>query len=576
MKDYSEWEPILDFENESPYVNPNRPWLKFKPPTVPKTLKFEPIPVHEFIKVSAKKFPNNVCVYNKPTDKMYTYRDLITYADKIGNALYNLGVKKGDAVGIMSSNCPEFIFCCLGILECGAAVVPINPLLKESEVIHIIRETGNMDTIFVHKANYRTIKKAKNEIDIKNVILIASEESKDNAIRLEEFIKDILAKPPIVEINPTEDLAALLFTGGTTGLPKGVMLTHNNLVANALSVLYITDATDEERDAEWGTNAALAVLPLCHTFGFEVLIIALFGAAMLIMFESFDPAEILEAIEYYKVKNYVGVPVMFQMLINHPDYAKRDLSSIEITTSGSAALAPELSKKWEEKVGIKVGQGYGLTEASPITHMAANWMPDIIAESVGIPIIDTDAIVANPDTLEELGPNQIGELLIRGPQVMKGYWKKPEDTEATIVNGWLRTGDIVRMDERGYFYIEGRTKEMIKYKGYKVMPKEVEEILYEHPAVLEAGVVGIPDPNIGETIKAYVVLKPEYRDGKITEQDLIDWAKEKMAAYKYPRLVEILKTLPRTAVGKVFRRRLKEMEEEKQKKQGKVLKPIEE
>jgi long-chain acyl-CoA synthetase len=205
-----------------------------------------------------------------------------------------------------------------------------------------------------------------------------------------------------------------------------------------------------------------------------------------------------------------------------------------------------------------VGQGFGLTETSPITHMAAKWMPEIRSESIGVPIIDTDARIVNPDTLKELEPGEIGELLIKGPQVMMGYWKNPEETKKTIIDGWLRTGDLAKMDEQGYFYIEGRAKDIIKYKGYKVMPREVEEKLYEHPAILEVGVVSAPDANIGETIKAYVVLKPEYKDGKITEREIIEWAKERLAAYKYPRQVEFINILPRTAVGKIFRRKLRE------------------
>jgi long-chain acyl-CoA synthetase len=377
---------------------------------------------------------------------------------------------------------------------------------------------------------------------------------------LEEFIEGIPPNQPDVDFDPENDIAALLYTGGTTGLPKGVILTHNNLVSDALQTLYVSDSTDEEREEAFGTAVNLSVLPLCHTFGFEVMIIATYGAAMLVMFGSFDPGEILEAIEYYKIEQYIGVPVMFQMLINHPDFTERDLSSLESAGSGSAALAPELNRKWEEVIDIKVGQGYGLTEASPITHTATEWMPEIIANSIGVPIIDTDAKIIVPETLEELPPGKIGELLIRGPQVMKGYWKRPDVTEKTIVDGWLRTGDLARMDERGYFYIEGRTKDMVKYKGYKVMPREVEEKLMEHPAVLEVGVAGVPDPNIGETIKAFVVLKKEYRDGQITEKDLIEWSKEKLAGYKYPRQIEFIRTLPRTAVGKIFRRKLREME----------------
>jgi long-chain acyl-CoA synthetase len=234
MKDYSEWEAIYDYENDSPWVNPNRPWLKHRPPTVPKTIKFDPIPVHEFIKQSAHKFLNNVCLYHIPTDKKYTYRELIYFADQIANALHKIGVKKGESVGIMSGNCPEFLFCILGILETGAAVVPINPLLKETDVTHIVREAGNIQVIFVTRANYRTIKKTRMQVNVPNVIIIGSDEGKPDAITLMEFLEDIPSNPPNVEIEPNNDIAALLFTGGTTGLPKGVMLTHTNLVADAL------------------------------------------------------------------------------------------------------------------------------------------------------------------------------------------------------------------------------------------------------------------------------------------------------------------------------------------------------
>ncbi len=561
IKDYSEWKPIIDYENESPYVNPNRPWLKYRPPTVAKTIRFDPIPVSEFIRVSVSKFPNNVFLYHKPTDKKYTYRELLHYADKIANALSELGVSKGDAVGVMSINCPEFVFCFLGIIESGATVVPINPLLKESDVAHIIRESGHIKAIFAHKANYRTIKKAGKEVEIKNLILLGAQEAKPDTITLEDFINGNPPKPPSLDIDPSNDIAALMFTGGTTGLPKGVMLTHDNIIHSALSMLYMAE---EELEENIGNGVGLSILPLCHVFGFEIMICTFYLAPMMVMFDSFNPAEILEAIEFYKIKLFVGVPVMFQMLINHPDFTERDLSCIERTASGSAALAPELADRWEKVVGVKCGQGFGMTETSSFSHTAAGWMPETIPASIGVPIIDTDAKIVNPDTLEELKPDEVGELLIKGPQIMKGYWKNPEATKQDVIDGWLRTGDLARMDEQGYFYIEGRTKDMIKYKGYKVMAREVEEKLMEHPAILEAGAVGIPDPNIGETIKAFVVLKSEYRDGKVSESDIINWAKEKLAGYKYPRKVEFLRSLPRTAVGKIFRRKLREMELEKQ------------
>ncbi|MHA1729603.1 MAG: class I adenylate-forming enzyme family protein [Promethearchaeota archaeon] len=354
--------------------------------------------------------------------------------------------------------------------------------------------------------------------------------------------------------------AALLFTGGTTGLPKGVMLTHDNLVSNTMSIALTALPL-------LGRIPSLSILPMCHSYGLLILFIQLLLCIMMVLMP-FDAEEVLKAIEYYRIPTFAGVPVMYQMLVNSPDFTERDLSSLTGATSGSAALPPEIARKWEKGTGLKIGQGYGLTETSPATHGHAIYMPENKIDSIGVPIINTDAIIVNSDTLEEVGINQVGELWIRGPQIMKGYWQKPEATARVLVkhkdgNIWLRTGDLARMNEQGYFYIAGRSKEMIKYKGYKVMPLEVEKKLFEHPAIVEAGVVGIPDPNIGETIKAFVVLEKDYK-GKITEREIIDWAKERMAGYKYPRKVEFIDEVPRTAVGKIFRRKLLEMELKKQ------------
>ena len=558
MKDYSNWKIVLDFENESQYVNPNRLWLRYRESDVPKSIKFDPIPIHEFLKWIARKYPNNICIYHKPTDKKYTYRELIYYSDKVGNALFQLGVKKGDSVAIMSENCAEFIFCCIGIMETGAIVIPVNPLLKESDVSHIVREAGNVKAFFVHKNNFRIVKGVRRQVDFKNLILLGTEEEKADTITFNELINNVSPNPPDVENDPENDIVALMFTGGTTGLPKGVIWTHDGLLHSCLSLTYASGDTYEENV---GNTVNLSILPLCHAMGFGLLIIALYYATMLVMFP-FNPSEVLKAIEYYRVKIFIGVPVMYQMLINSPDFAETDFSSLESAGSGSAALAPEFNKKWEDVVGFKVGQGYGLTESSAFATSAASWMPEIKPESIGVPNIDTDVIIVNPDSLEELKPGEIGELLVKGPNVMEGYWKNPEATKKDIVDGWLRTGDLARMDEDGYFYIEGRTKDMVKYKGYKVMAREVEEKLVEHPAILEAGVVGVPDPNIGETIKAYVVIQTEYKD-KITEREIIEWSKERLTAYKYPRQVEIINVLPRTAVGKIFRRKLRERAIEK-------------
>jgi len=563
MKDYSNWKVYPDYENDSPWVDPNRPWVKNRPPIIPKTVKYDPIPLPELIKLAIEKYPNNVCVYDKVLDKKYTYRELGHYGACIANALHELGVRKGDGVAIMTANCPEFFFCCFGIQLTGAMAIPINALLKEADVTHIVRTAGNVKAIFVHSANYRTVKKAGKQVEINNMILLGSEDPKENTITFSEFIKDKAPIAPEVEIDPLNDIAALMFTGGTTGLPKGVMLSHDNLVSIYASSLYNTDRPREEVEGYMGTGVLLAIMPLCHVFGFILINLLSASGNMSVMFP-FTPEKTLEAIENFKLRGFFAVPVMYQMIINHPDFTERDLSSLEGAISGSAALAPELSKKWEQVVGFKVGQGYGMTETTGAGNSPADWMPrGIVSESVSHPMLNVDLKVVNPETLEELKPNEVGEFMFRGPNVMKGYWKNPEATKQDIIDGWLKTGDLGRMDEDGYFYIEGRTKDMVKYKGYKVMPREVEEKLMENPAILEAGVVGIPDPNIGETIKAFVVLQKEYRDKDITEQDIIGWAKDKLAGYKYPRHVEFLKILPRTPVGKISRRKLREMELEK-------------
>jgi acyl-CoA synthetase (AMP-forming)/AMP-acid ligase II len=251
---------------------------------------------------------------------------------------------------------------------------------------------------------------------------------------------------------------------------------------------------------------------------------------------------------------------MFIFIANHAEFKKYDLSSLQLVTSAAAELAPSIGKKWED-AGVKVVQGYGLTECSPATHLQPIEWCKTIDESIGLPVPDTDAKIVDPtDPSKEMVLGEMGELLIRGPQVMKGYWRNPEATAAVLMeDGWLRTGDLAKMDENGYFYIVGRSKEMIKYKGYRILPFEVEKTLYEHPAVLECAVIGLPREDVGETIKAFIKLRPEYK-GKITEQEIIEWAKGEMAGYKWPRMIEFVETIPKTPVGKVFRRQLLERE----------------
>ncbi|MFX0177409.1 MAG: AMP-binding protein [Candidatus Hodarchaeota archaeon] len=546
-----------DFENCAPWVEPARLWLKHYPNKIPKYIKYDPITVHDLIRLAAEMYPTTVSMYYVPDERKYTYRETLINANKISNALIQkLNIKKGDSVAIMTENVPEFIFSIIGIMQTGASVTPINPLLNETDVAHIIKDSGIINTIFIHSKNYRTIKKAMKNVNIDNIILIGSSEAKEDTITIQDFMNESSSlSPPKITIDPLNDTATLLYTGGTTGLPKGVMLSHENIVSDVLNILYM----NKDRYGEGlGREATLAVLPLCHTFGFTVAMVSLIVGSMMIMMGDFNPNKVMKLIQDYKIKLFTGVPVMFQMLVTHPDFNKYDLSSLESSISGSAALSPEIAQKWAQGTNnIKVAQGFGLTEASPVTHMQTRWLPEIKPDSVGIPLLNTDAKIIDPETFKELNPGEVGELLIRGPQVMKGYWNNSEATKKVITEeGWLRTGDLARIDEDGYFYIEGRMKDIIKYKGYKVMPKEVEEKLEKHPAISSAGVVGIPDPDIGETIKAFIVLEKEYI-GKINEQDIIEWAKENMAGYKYPRQIQFIQVLPRTAIGKIHRLALK-------------------
>jgi long-chain acyl-CoA synthetase len=369
------------------------------------------------------------------------------------------------------------------------------------------------------------------------------------------YWREVLKYPPTKErpeINPKEDVATFLYTGGTTGVPKAVMSTHFNLVANAYQTLeWVPDRTPDE--------VFIGALPYFHSYGMTTSLnapIAL-GATIVLMPDPRDIKRILKAIHKYRVSIFCGVPTLYMAILNHPDLKKYDLSSIKACISGAAPLPVEVKREFERITGGKLVEGYGLSETSPVTH--ANPLYGVNKEgSIGVPFPDTLSVVVD-DEGRILPIGEVGEIAIKGPQVMKGYWKMEEETKKTLINGWLLTGDMGRMDEDGYFYIVDRKKDLIIAGGYNIYPREVEEVLYEHPAVVEAAVVGVPDPYRGETVKAYVVLKEDYR-GKVTEKEIIEFCKERLAAYKVPKIVEFRDELPKSAVGKILRRVLKEEE----------------
>lgn len=553
-----------------------KPWFKFWPEGVPKHIDYPEISLSEMLKQTAQKHPNNTsAVY---FDRRMTYKELDNAVDKFAAALNALGVKKGDKVALFLPNIPQFIISYYGTLRIGAIETAVSPLYKEREVEHQLADS-EAETIIVLDMLYPIVEKVWEKTKLKRAIvanlgeymphltvIIGSLlkkiprlkiEPKPNIHLFQELLTREYPNPPKVEINPREDLAALQYTGGTTGTAKGAMLTHMNLVSNAVAC------------AEWlrGENSEetfLTVLPLFHIYGMTTGMNApIYLAGKMIMLPRFDTATTLGAIQKHKVTVFCGAPTMYAMLLAHPNMKKYDLKSVRFCVSGSAPLPPEVQKKWMEATGGVLVEGYGLTESSPVTHCNPldRSMKTVKVGSIGLPWPDTDAKIMDIETGQnELGPGEVGELSVKGPQVMMGYWKIVEETASVLRDGWLYTGDIGKMDEDGYFFITDRKKDLIKYKGYSVYPREIEDVLYEHPDVKLCAVVGKPDPIASEIPKAFVVLK----DGATaTEEQIKNFVNEKVAPYKAIRELEFRKELPMTLVGKVLRRVLQEEEKQK-------------
>ena len=566
-------------EEEPRKVEPaEKPWFKFWPVGVRKHIDFPEIPLQELLMKSAREFPEKTAILY--FDKGMTYRELNNLSDKFAAALDGLGVKKGDKVAIFLPNIPQFVISYYGIVKTGAIVTAISPLYKEREVEHQLNDS-EAETIVVLDALYPILERVLAHTKTKRVIVTSLKEYMPSATAFlgsllkkipshkverapniffyQELLGKYEAKPPKVDINPKEDLVALQYTGGTTGLSKGAMLTHMNLVSNALmSAEWLQGKPTEE--------TFLTVLPLFHIYGMTTgMNVPIYMAGTMVMLPRFDLADSLKSIQEHRITVFCGAPTMYSMLLSHPDLRKYNLRTIKFCLSGSAPLPPEVQKKWMETTGGVLIEGYGLTESSPITH--ANpldpTMKTVKVGSIGLPFPDTDAKIMDMETGEkELGVGEDGELVVKGPQVMKGYWKMPEESALVLRDGWLYTGDVGKMDENGYFYITDRKKDLIKYKGYSVYPREIEDVIYEHPAVKICAVIGKPDPVASEIPKAFIVLK----EGKTATADEIkEFVNSKVAPYKAIREIEFRTELPMTLVGKVLRRVL--LEEERKKAQ---------
>jgi long-chain acyl-CoA synthetase len=545
----------------------NKPWFRLWPNDVPQNLEYPKVPLHEILEKTAKEHPEKAAIAY--FEREITYAELDSLSNQFAGALNALGVKKGASVAIFLPNIPQFVIAYYGVLKVGAVLTAISPLHKEREVAYQLNDS-EAETIIALDSLYPIVEKVWRKTKLKSAVVTSLEDyasktatspsrvgQKPNVHSFQELLKEKGAKPPKVNINPKEDLAALQYTGGTTGTAKGAMLTHLNLVSNAVAfAAWIKGATAEE--------TFLTALPLFHIYGMTTSMnVPVSLAAKMVLLPRFEPAAALETIQRHRVTVFCGVPTMYSVLLANPELGKFDLTSIRVCISGASPLPPQVQKKFMQITGGFLAEGYGLTEASPVTHCnpVDKTMRTVRLGSIGLPLPDTDARIVDVETGEKtLGAGETGELAVKGPQVMQGYWKRPEETALVLRGGWLLTGDIARMDQDGYFYITDRKKDLIKYKDYSVYPREIEDVIYEHPAVKLCAVVGKPSPTVGEIPKAFIVLK----DGaRATEAEIIEFVKDKVAPYKAVREVEFRKELPISAAGKVLRRMLQEEEKRK-------------
>ena len=563
-----------------------KPWLKNYDEGVPTTIEYPPIPLDQFLTDAAAKHPDHTAtifgaaVGSRVLDGRLTYRQLDDLVNRFAAGLQHKGVEKGDRVAIMLPNCPQFIIAAYATWRIGGIVVCCNPLYVAREVEHLVNDSGT-ETFVVMSQFYERVKSIRAQTGLKRVIVtnikeyfpgllkflftLAKEKKEGHKVDISgdadtHWFQDILrtaqAQPTPVEIAP-EEVATLIYTGGTTGVPKGAQLTHHNLVSNA-TLLNIWVRSEEAKDV------MIAVMPYFHAYGLTVGMNTCIANALTIVQipNPRDMVHVLKSIEKHRVTYYPGVPTMFVGFNNFPDRDQYDLTSLRFAVSAAAPLPPEVQAQFEAITGGKMIEAYGLTETSPAACLDPIDHPR--ARSIGVPVPDTDMKIVDADTgTQEMPVGEIGEIIIKGPQVMKGYWQMPTETANALRTGpdgqpgWFYSGDIGYMDEDGYFHITDRKKDIIIAGGYNIYPTDVEAVLFEHPKVKEAAVVGVVDERRGETVKAFIVLK----EGETTtEEEIIAFCRERLAAYKAPRIIEFRTDLPKSIIGKVLRRELREEE----------------
>ena len=517
------------------------------------SLTYPHISFAQMLSESATRYPENVAVIFK--DLNLTYRELDSLVNTFANALHGLGISKGDRVCLYMTNRPEYIVSFYALARIGAVVSPMNPSYKEREVEYQLNNSESIGIICQTELlpivqQVRPVAPA-----LQHIIAVGPDRNvPSDILHFANLVREYPATAPIAVDIDWEDLLALPYSSGTTGLPKGVMLCHRNLVCNYVQMAATVRFTPQDR--------AMLFLPFYHIYGIMLMGATMYSGSTAILMERFEPTESFRLIREKAVTLLFVVPPILVAMANMSNLKSEDFASVRFVMTGAAPAAIEIIRKVSRAINCFISQGYGLSEASPLTHLnPVNGEAKDEPMSVGLPVHDTLQKIVDIETGEqELGPNEVGELLVYGPQVMQGYWKAPEATATTLRNGWLYTGDIGSLDERGYFTISDRKKEMIKYKGFGIAPAELEALLFEHPAVADVAVVPKPDDEAGELPKAYVVKKA---DAIVTEVEILAFANGKLAGYKKIHEVEFIDAIPKNASGKLLRRVLKEREREK-------------
>ncbi len=548
-----------------------RPWFKFYDPVVPPHIDYPRIPLYRLLDDSAARTPDAPCTCF--FGRRETYRQIKDLSDRFAVALRRLGVQKGDRVALLLPNTPQFIIAYYGILKAGGVIVPLNPLYTERELTFHLSDSG-AETLVTIPMFLEKVAALEGKTPLRRVIfgrvadflpfpLSLVQGMREGRLARQAVrragnltwvrFRDMLQTPAPADFQPEpvepDEMAVLLYSGGTTGVAKGIMLSHFNFVANAHQVMAWGALTDEQR--------ILAVLPFFHGFGMSVTMNApILAGGEIVILPRFNARQVVQTIQKYRPDFFIGVPTMFVALSNLPDIGRYDLRSVKGIFVGAAPLTRAIKDDFESKTGGRMIEGYGLTEA--VTAIAANPYHGLHkVGSIGIPFPDVDMKIVSLDGAYDLPPGEQGEIVLRSPTVMLGYYRMPEETAKTVVDGWLFTGDIGYMDEDGYFYITDRKKELIIVGGFNVFPREIDELIYQHPKVKEGICVGIPDPYKGERIKVFIVLK----EGETaTEEEFLAYFRQNLTGYKVPSEVAFRSELPKSAIGKILRRALREEE----------------